>query len=540
MITFQKTDEQNLVLNELGNCIVVANPGSGKTFVISQKIRQLLPTLPAYKGVIAISYTNKASDELERRSLANGLDGKSSFFGTIDKFLLAEIVLPFVQHIWHPADREIEIRELGEFDQQRGIGDALETQDYEKNLPFLRYYQRLYDNGEIILESLGFLGLYVLATSPACRRYLRARYTHIFVDEYQDCDAWQHTLFIKLVELGLCGIAVGDPSQSIFAFANKNAKYLTALTQDDKTFNVYSLTKNHRCHPSISSYATRLLSDTFVPPEDTKDSIMGIHEKWVDGTESDIGAWISIAIEPYERQLGIAQRNQIAVLVKNWRTGNLVHQSISIPHKAIVATPLDTDPSQWGSLFRKILTWLFDPTFTRRELVEIYFDFELQPTAVRPVTKLLSELEDVAASDPQMLLAFMDVFLDIAHKIFPNRVNRRAQSNLEKTLTNMTFLNSLILTLPNEIQVMTLHKAKGLEFDLVFHLDMYQWILPNLYSDYTQELNLHYVGITRAKKCCVLCGSTFRHKSDGKIVEVEESEFLARHDLYRWRLSPLI
>ena len=68
----------------------------------------------------------------------------------------------------------------------------------------------------------------------------------------------------------------------------------------------------------------------------------------------------------------------------------------------------------------------------------------------------------------------------------------------------------------NEIQLLTLHKAKGLEFDIVFHLNLYQWILPQYKGDYSQDLNLHYVGITRAKKCCVLCTSTHR-QSNGHI-----------------------
>lgn len=45
---------------------------------------------------------------------------------------------------------------------------------------------------------------------------------------------------------------------------------------------------------------------------------------------------------------------------------------------------------------------------------------------------------------------------------------------------------------------MTLHKSKGLEFNIVFHMDMYRWILPNEYGDAAaqmQDLNLHYVRI---------------------------------------------
>jgi len=85
----EPTPEQNKIIEETSNCVVIAKPGSGKTFTIAFKIRSILVDLPHYKGVAAISFTNKASDELEHRSLPRGVDRKNSFFGTIDKFFIS-------------------------------------------------------------------------------------------------------------------------------------------------------------------------------------------------------------------------------------------------------------------------------------------------------------------------------------------------------------------------------------------------------------------------------------------------------------------
>ena len=81
----------------MGNTVVMASPGSGKTFVISEKIKKILgdDALLNYQGVIAISYTRKASGNLKRRTLVDGVYSKNSFFGTIDSFCLTQIVLPF-------------------------------------------------------------------------------------------------------------------------------------------------------------------------------------------------------------------------------------------------------------------------------------------------------------------------------------------------------------------------------------------------------------------------------------------------------------
>ena len=95
----EPTKEQKAILNHDGNIVVTANPGSGKTYTIVEKIGDVLSELPSYKGVIAISFTNKASDELKKRCKRKGIDPKHSFFGTIDKFYISEIIIPFASHL---------------------------------------------------------------------------------------------------------------------------------------------------------------------------------------------------------------------------------------------------------------------------------------------------------------------------------------------------------------------------------------------------------------------------------------------------------
>lgn len=65
------TDAQKIIVEQDGNCVVLAAPGSGKTFVISEKIRRILlgDELRDYQGVIAISYTRKAAKNLRIESL---------------------------------------------------------------------------------------------------------------------------------------------------------------------------------------------------------------------------------------------------------------------------------------------------------------------------------------------------------------------------------------------------------------------------------------------------------------------------------------
>ncbi|PMR72393.1 3'-5' exonuclease, partial [Billgrantia endophytica] len=92
---------------------------------------------------------------------------------------------------------------------------------------------------------------------------------------------------------------------------------------------------------------------------------------------------------------------------------------------------------------------------------------------------------------------------------------------------------------PDAVQIMTLHKAKGLEFDLIFHVDLYDHVIPKrtypsgqygvFFEDEIQCLNLHYVGVTRAVKACVLMTSIFRINGQGAVKKGAPSQFIGRH-----------
>ena len=86
------------------------------------------------------------------------------------------------------------------------------------------------------------------------------------------------------------------------------------------------------------------------------------------------------------------------------------------------------------------------------------------------------------------------------------------------------------------IPIMSIHKAKGLEFDVVFILDIHKYIIPREkfnpsgYLDLEECRNIHYVALTRAKKAVILCLNTIRTNSKGELKNGIMSEFI-RDDL---------
>ncbi|MGN6265817.1 MAG: UvrD-helicase domain-containing protein [Ginsengibacter sp.] len=537
------TPQQRKIIEAPGTLVIIANPGSGKTFVLSEKIKKILPETLEIKGVIAISYTNKASNELKKRCLKNGLDPKSSFFGTMDKFYLSEIIVPFAKQLFGLPKTVINVVRKNDLNKntQENLNWLEDSFDLE-NLPNenIIFLKNLFLDGQIVLESVGLLSIYIFNKSLACRNYLRSRYTHIIIDEYQDSGKEQHLLFLKIKELGLSAIAVGDANQSIFKFSGKSSEYLIDLARRKNEFKLFPLDFNHRCHPSITNYSLLLLNEKseLLPCNE-----IHIFEKQIQGNEVKIAEWLSSAILSYKQIYAIDQFNKVAILVRNSRTGTIIHKNIELPHKFFHPTPLDDDLTIWSGIFRELLFTLFDSSRSKSEFVGNYISVEANRTKAITILKQITELERKVNQASYDVVDILNLFEMISFALHSTGKNEKSIKLLREVLSNSNLLDSYKPAEENEVQIMSLHKSKGLEFDMVFHLDLYEWILPKkefnahetLFSDIVQDINLHYVGITRAKKCCVLCYSSMRTNYKNEQKKGSASEFLQLKILYSRR-----
>ena len=217
----EPTNEQKAVLEYDGNTVVTAKPGSGKTFTVVEKIARVLPSLLDYQGIIAISFTNKASDELKKRCKLRGIESKQSFFGTIDKFYISQIIIPFASHLTNSIPEYEVVDSLKNHPQYSELANCKGGVSLKQEDLLLSALKE----GKIFLEISGEIALYILKSVPGALKYIKARYTHIFIDEYQDCGEIQHDIFLLLVGNGLKGIAVGDINQAIYGFSNRFPKY---------------------------------------------------------------------------------------------------------------------------------------------------------------------------------------------------------------------------------------------------------------------------------------------------------------------------
>lgn len=500
----EPTPEQQAVLNYDENIVITARPGSGKTYTVVEKIATVLPILPDFMGVIAISFTNKASDELKIRCRQRGMDAKRSFFGTIDKFYISEVIIPFASHSTNNMPDYEVVEKISSEEQYNGLQGATFPFSLEQEGLLLAALTE----GKIFLELTGEIALYLLKNVPGVLKYIKARYTHIFIDEYQDCGITQHEAFLMLVECGLIGIAVGDINQAIFGFANRFPQYLISLIRRED-FCHFQLNTNHRCHKSISEYSLALFDISKEIPDEKR-----VFKVKITGNEVNIAQRIDELLEQIKAKYGVAKNNQAAILCRGNGTIRVLDTALKTAHKTFTDTPLDHDNSDWGRLFCDILYSRFDAGIYPVDIVEQLYSKEVDPARYQ---KALSMCTEIFSHDESNIKLTESIFVKLAELVYPKKESKRAVELLHETLNTRSHLTSFIPAADDEINLMTLHKSKGLEFNIVFHMDLYKWIIPfeNISDEeWAQALNLHYVGITRAIDVCYFMIGTERYRQN--------------------------
>lgn len=530
MSIFSPTPQQTLAIDYTGNMVITACPGSGKTTVIKEKIRNITDCLPEHKGVIAITFTRKASSELERRCKAEGHDVKHSFFGTIDSFCLKEIIIPFLSRVWGGIPTECKILKKLESPYSHLIESNFSGTPSIININEDPGYKKLYDEGILWMGSFSALALKILNESPAAKRYIKARYSHIFIDEYQDSSLSQHQLFLRISELGLCSIAVGDVWQSIYEFRGGNSELLLELVGKIECFKHFEINFNHRCHPSIGNYASRLLDPAYnlLPTDEIR-----IFRRRLSGNLKDaavtITPWVSGWLDSGEWKLEKA--NQIAILARKEKSLTLFCSGLNLNFRLYIDTPLDKIGTDCSDLYKDLLAYKYGSIGTAQEFINKFFDGVIIDDNIRFLLRKKIKTIREESKNEDLIYKFHDIA-----DILGINPTEHTDAAVIRTISNDILIKQFKPLDDSEIQVMTLHKSKGLEFKLVFHLDLDEWSFPyreyNIEDRYTplyptlqQELNLHYVGITRAENCCILINSSLRENASGDFKKTDESYF---------------
>ena len=285
-------DEQIQAIEQDNNILLIACPGSGKTRTLTYKIAYELSKLNSNKKyIVAITYTNKAADEIKERVEYLGINTKQLWIGTIHSFCLEWIVRPYSLYIpklkygfrvINSHDTEEMITRLcNEYNEEHHLSGKNKIKYWDCDFVFTsdlkftvisasdskkkavksilkNYFKLLGENRQIDFELILYCALKLLIEKPIIGRTLSNIFSYILVDEYQDTkDIQYHILGAILRASEGTGklFMVGDPNQSIFKslggypIKKDNLETLTNLDIEQ-----LSLSKNYRSSKKIVEY----------------------------------------------------------------------------------------------------------------------------------------------------------------------------------------------------------------------------------------------------------------------------------------------
>ena len=283
---------------------VLASAGSGKTRVLTERVRYILNTTKK-DGVIALTFTNKAAEEMQTRLADCDSAEDRTWIATIHAVaqrILEKyghtIGLPSELHIYERDKDRMEVflqslRDDGvDIDDYLNISDVKEQKSREQHLQrymdgfssikrelltdkddieqrfpdnpalwkvFKDYEQALLNSGGIDYDDILVYAHRILLEHEWIAKIYRAKYKHICVDEAQDLNKAQYE-FIR----ALCGesiksiLMVGDPNQMIYGFNGSSTDYLCKNFVSDFSPIEFSLKENFRSTKAVIRVANKL------------------------------------------------------------------------------------------------------------------------------------------------------------------------------------------------------------------------------------------------------------------------------------------
>jgi ATP-dependent DNA helicase Rep/DNA helicase-2/ATP-dependent DNA helicase PcrA len=538
-----------------GNCVVLAGPGSGKTKVITIKIARLLDeNVRRPQRLGCITYSNACAAELFTRLRKLGVaDDERLVISTVHSFCLTELVLPYAELagvmvpdplvVASPGkSREVFLEAYGqtlgrqppgwfriEFDKLRRTVPDRDSPAW-KNWPgreteVVEAYEELLlqKYGLIDFDGLILAGLQLIEKHEWVRRCVVAKFPILVIDEYQDLGLPLHRIVLGLMaKAGVRVIAVGDPDQSIYGFTGAQPGLLRELAARPDVEDV-ELKLNYRCADQIIAASKSLLSEpTDFRSHDGREGEILIYE-----TEADVKGQAIYALDKVVPAL-LAKNKQwkhgdIAVLYWSLNEGKAIAEAADAlklryfradngsPVKRSRLTEWLTDAAKWCAggwssgnvslgqllrswrLMRRSLTRESRILAARTELIRTLFAHRDGAVPLHAwllavnnhVLREMFEEEPGLADESENFEALLGASKDGALKDYSVEVfGNQGRS-------------------PEQINLMTLHNSKGLEFETVFIVGLEQGTFPSNRDDTSEKveekMRLFYVGITRAK-----------------------------------------
>jgi DNA helicase II / ATP-dependent DNA helicase PcrA len=504
-----------------GPVAILAGAGTGKTTTITHRIAcQVRSGEFEASRILAVTFTEKAAGELKRRLQALGVDGveartfHSAALSQLSRLwsshtgeLLPEVLdhkAPLIASLANalpPPHRFLPRRELAseiEWAKNRMIESGrylAELGHHEPPIPaelMLRIYdgyeRRKHAMGRMDFEDMLGLALRLFDEHPDAAQVVRSRFSAFTVDEYQDVNPLQAGLLERWLgpRDDLC--VVGDDYQTIYAFTGASPEHLLGFTRRFPHARVFRLEENHRSTPEILDLANRL-APRLGGSRKTLRSSRPSGPSPVARAEPDEGAEVTAVVGAVRR----------------------LHDEEAVPLEEIAVLyriNARSEPFEEAFAAAGISYQVRDGAFLRRPGPRAVLQRLKRSGAGATVPEAVAAVTDQLGYDPE---ASPDAAEEVTRQSDLARM-RSLASEFERVHPrgdHAAFLDELAHRFSTEhdgrgVNLLTYHRAKGLEFDAVFLPRLIDGELPfrsgRAEADPQEERRLLYVGITRARR----------------------------------------
>ena len=285
--------QKEAVLATEGPCLVIAGAGSGKTKVLTHKIAYDIANGVKPWNILAITFTNKAANEMkERIEKLIGDAAKDLWMGTFHS-ICVRILRKYIDRIgfksdfviFDTSDQRTLIKEclkalkvddkiftdravLAEI--SNGKNEMLEPKAYgvkyagdfrkEKIAEIYELYQKkLKENNAIDFDDIINFTIRILSENPDVLDYYTEKFKYVLVDEYQDTNKAQFTLVSLLASKYGNVTAVGDNDQGIYSFRGADITNILNFERDFPGTKIIKLEQNYRCTGNILKAANAVI-----------------------------------------------------------------------------------------------------------------------------------------------------------------------------------------------------------------------------------------------------------------------------------------
>ena len=531
--------QRQIVEFDNGALLVKAGPGSGKTRVVIERIKNLLKSQKRTK-ILALTFSNMAAEEMKSRieediEISDLVENVT--IGTIHSFCLDlvqnkgyMIGLSNSLVLYENLDDRKKILEdaiikssklkaiyFSKQDPNKFLSDCLSLiSDYKKRfiVPdffhdkdvnfeiYCAYNEELLLQGGIDFDDILFYAYRLLTENTNIAKLLTTQYKYICVDEAQDLNYSQYSV-IK----ALCGkyfkniMMVGDENQSIYKFNGSDSKLMSVEFVNDFSPTVFELNENFRCAKSIVKFANTLEKSNDYPNcfynGELKFNVYESEQEEASSVLQKIRQLISQGHPDVEAPLSF---DKFAIIARNKYVFSSIEELLQkekVPYYyKKTSSGIESESLLFQFVDLKLRVIANDKDIIHRNQLEkiekVITDFDFAK-----VTNILSKIDaeqfelknalksiemylnEVTIADEEKYLAMCDL------NLWKKHWSKYCSQVPSENRTLMSFRNYVALgkthisEQSNGVTLLTAHMSKGLQFEVVFIIGLSEGIFPD-------------------------------------------------------------